>query len=230
MRVGLTEERFPFLARLSATGRRELDACAAARVKPRQIVLQRGDSVDGAYLIVDGSLRVYYITAEGREATLYQVEPGGTCVLALGATFRGEPYPAWVEAGSAGGAFVRVPNRSFRRLLDEEAAFRDFVFGALSGRIFELMQTLEEVGSAVMQQRVARFLARRRDADGAVRARQIDIASELGTAREVVFRALRSLAARGLIETRRARIQILDPGGLTELARTSDGEEAGRAR
>jgi hypothetical protein len=44
------------------------------------------------------------------------------------------------------------------------------------------------------------------------------MASDLGTAREVVFRALRSLAGRGLIETGRVRVRIADPAGLRALA------------
>ena len=77
MRAGITETHFPFLARLTAVGRRELGALAPARVKPVQHLLQRGDAAGGAYLVTGGSLRVFYVTADGREATLYHVEPGG---------------------------------------------------------------------------------------------------------------------------------------------------------
>jgi CRP/FNR family transcriptional regulator len=218
MRDGLTQAHFPFVARLNAASRRELAAFSTTRVKPSQRLLARGDAVDGAYLVVGGSLRVYYISSSGREATLYRVEPGGTCVLALTAAFNREPYPAWVDAGGAGCAFVRVPEAAFRRLFDEEPGFREFLFAVLSGRVFELMQLLEETGSAQIEQRVARYLVRRANPDGMVRASQFGIASELGTAREVVYRALRSLAARGLVKTGRARIEILDRLALRRIA------------
>jgi CRP/FNR family transcriptional regulator, anaerobic regulatory protein len=207
---GLSDVQFPFLARLSPAGRRELAAFSAARVHPGQRLLERGDAVDGAYLIIGGALRVYYVTAEAREATLYQVEPGGTCVLALTSAFNQEPYPAWVDAGTKGASFVQVPNLTFHRLFDREPGFREFIFAALSGRIFDLMQTLEEAGCLQLEQRVARYLIRRVDASDSIRISQAGIASELGTAREVVFRALRSLSARGLVRTGRMRIQIVD--------------------
>jgi len=218
MRAGLTETRFPFLAGLTPGARRELGALAATQVGARKHLLRRGDAAGGAYLVVDGSLRVYYVTAEGREATLYHVEPGGTCVLALTSTFNDAPFPAWVDAGPAGGTFVRVPGNVLRRLLDSEGAFRQFVFGALAGRVFELMCTLEEAGSAAIEQRVARYLLRRRAPDGSVRVSQIGIASELGTAREVVFRALRSLSRRKLVRTGRMRVHVLDAPGLGRAA------------
>ncbi|HKO48276.1 MAG TPA: Crp/Fnr family transcriptional regulator, partial [Polyangiaceae bacterium] len=184
-------------------------------------LLQRGDFVDGAYLVVAGSLRVYYIDAEGREATLYHVELGGTCILALTSSFNGEPYPAWVDAGREGAAYVRLPHDLLRRALDAESAFRDFIFSALAGRVFNLMRSLEETGTLLMEQRVARYLARAVHIDDAVRVTQVGIASELGTAREVVFRSLRSLSTRGLIRTGRARIEIIDRAALAAFVRES---------
>src|SRR5215470_11853483 len=108
-RAGLTTISFPFLERLGEDARRELGALAATRVEAKQPLLRRGDAVDGLYLVVGGALRVYYVSSEGREATLYDVEPGGTCVLALTSTFGREPYPAWVDAGAEGVAYVRLP-------------------------------------------------------------------------------------------------------------------------
>jgi CRP/FNR family transcriptional regulator len=216
----LTEARFPFLAGLSTGGRRELARLVPRRVGPRQAVLRRGDPSDGAYLVVRGALRVFYLSAAGREATLYHVEAGGTCVLALTSTFAGEPYPAWVQAGASGAEVLRVPSAAFHRLFDAEASFRGFVLRALSARIFELMCAMEELGSVMVERRVARYLLRGRAPDGSVRVTQTAIAAELGTAREVVYRALRSLSARGLIATGRVRIRVLDDRGLAKAAET----------
>ncbi len=218
MGARLKQTQFPFLGRLASAGRAQLEALATTRVAPGARLLRRGDSANGAYLVVAGALRVYYVNSEGREATLYHVEPGGTCVLALSSTFDDAPYPAWVDAGPAGGEFTRVPSGLFHHLLDTEAAFRSFVFGAMSGRLFELMRTLEETASSLVEQRVARYLLKRHAREAEVRVSQSGIASELGTAREVVFRALRSLARRKLIETGRMRIRVLDVEGLTRLS------------
>jgi CRP-like cAMP-binding protein len=133
MRAELNEAQFPFLARLSRAGRDELGALAITRTRPGQRLLRRGAPANGAYLVSAGKLRVYYISEEGREATLYNVEPGGTCVLALSATFSDEPYPAWVDAGSSGCGFTRVPSPVFQRLLEREPAFRQYVLGRCPG-------------------------------------------------------------------------------------------------
>jgi CRP/FNR family transcriptional regulator len=219
IRPGITGTHFPFLARLTATGRRELASLGATRVKPAQHLLRRGDDAGGVYLVTAGMLRVFYVSADGREATLYRVEPGGACLLSLTATFSDEPYPAWVDAGPAGADFVRVPSAVFHRLVDGETAFRQFAFASLSGRVLDLMRTLEELGSERMEQRVARYLLRQPAVDGLVRTTQSGIASELGTAREVVFRVLHGLSQRRILRTSRARIQILDREGLARVAK-----------
>jgi CRP/FNR family transcriptional regulator len=223
MRAALTEALFPFLSGLSKDARREFGALVPGRAKPHQHLLRRGDVAGGAYLVLGGSLRVYYISGEGREATLYTVEPGGTCILALTVAMNDGPYPAWVDAGPAGGQYLVVSTPLVGRLLDGERAFREFVFGALSGRIFDLMRTLEEVGFNQIQQRVARYLMKHRGPDACVRVTQASIAAELGTAREVIFRALRSLSARSMVETGRQRVRIVDAAGLVRVA---SGEDA----
>jgi CRP/FNR family transcriptional regulator, anaerobic regulatory protein len=218
IRPAITETHFPFLARLTAAGRRELATLTPTRVKPAQHLLRRGDDAGGVYLVTAGSLRVFYVSADGHEATLYRVESGGACVLSLTATFSHEPYPAWVNAGPGGADFVRVPSAIFHRLVDGETAFRQFAFASLSGRVLDLMRTLEELGSARVEQRVARYLLRQDVVDGFVRTTQSGIASELGTAREVVFRALRSLVERRLVQTGRMRVRIVDRRGLEVVA------------
>jgi CRP/FNR family transcriptional regulator, anaerobic regulatory protein len=228
MRAGLTETQFPFLAQLSDNARRELATLAAARAIPGSRLLRRGERADGAFFVVGGSLRVYYITAEGREATLYRVEPGSTCVLSLTAAIDRTPFPAWVDAGPRGGEYIRMPSETLHRLVDSEGAFRQFVLGVLSGRVFELMCALEEIGSAQIEKRVARYLLKRREPDDCVRVSQVGIASELGSAREVVFRALRSLAERKLVQTGRMKIRITDRQGLTLVA--DDQVSMGRLR
>ena len=68
---------FPFFSELSPAGQSQLRA-ATSRVllAPQTKVIQRGDEVGGVYLVEVGALRIYYISAEGREGTLYWVDTG----------------------------------------------------------------------------------------------------------------------------------------------------------
>lgn len=214
----LRAELFPFFDAMSNSVREELRAQSVVRAEPHRQLLRRGDPAGGAYLVLSGSLRVYYITSEGREATLYRVDPGGTCILALSSTLAGQAYPAWVQAGMHGATFTRINPAALQRYLDTETSFRRFVLGAMSNRIFELMGRLEDVASATVTERVAAYLLQYADAYGRIRITQGALAAELGTAREVVFRALKTLTGRGFITTRRGAVHIENRPALTLLA------------
>jgi CRP/FNR family transcriptional regulator len=209
---------FPFMDGCSDAARRLVADLPSRTVAPRTRVLRRGDPVDGVFLVTSGTLRVYHLTAEGREATLYRVRPGETCILALTAAFRREQYPAWVETEATPLRFALLPGEEFRRLYDQEPAFRGFVFEVLSGRVFELMSRLEELGSLSLEQRLAAFLLAEADGAAEVAMSQARLAAHLGTAREVVSRSVRSLAACGLVATSRGRIRLLDVPALRERA------------
>jgi len=97
----------------------------------RATVLARADTVSGAYFVVSGRLRVYTSSSAGREATLYEIEPGETCVLALNCLFNDLRYPAWVDA-SPGTRIAIVNGHAYRWLFEREAAVRDLTIRALS--------------------------------------------------------------------------------------------------
>ncbi|MCE1234977.1 MAG: Crp/Fnr family transcriptional regulator [Hyphomicrobiales bacterium] len=211
-------ERFPSLAELSAESRRLLDGAVKRIACPHGAPLvARGDLVAGAYLVEKGALRVYYVSAEGREGTLYWVEPGQSCILALNCMFSRLAYPAWVESEGETEVAI-VPGDVYRRLFAVEPAVQAFTFEVLSGRLFELMALIEETASQGLEARVAGFLLRRSKGAAAIAVTQDQIARHLATSREVVSRVLRGLAARRLIATAQGRVVLLDPAALAGLA------------
>ena len=208
---------FPFFRELSARGHRDLAALTESEAMAGRMLLSRGMPCGGAYLVLRGALRVFYFTENGREATLYQVVAGETCVLALSATLRSHPYPAWVQAGRTGASFLRIPEDLFHRMVESEAPFRAFVMEAMAARILELMTAMERLATATVVQRIATYLVEHA-VDAEVQITQQALAAEIGTAREVVFRALASLDQARTVARRRGRIQILDRAALRALA------------
>lgn len=205
-----TPDLFPTLAELSPESRALLETSAKRVVCDGGTALvARGDLVTGAYLVERGALRVYYVSAEGREGTLYWVEPGQSCILALNCMFSRLAYPAWVESEGATEVTI-VPGDVYRRLFSAEPAVQSFTFDVLSGRLFELMALIEETASQGLEARVAAFLLRRAKGGADIAVTQDQIARHLATSREVVSRVLRGLVARRLIATTPGRITIVD--------------------
>ena len=182
-------------------------------------VLAKGQRVSGAYVVISGQLRVFTLTPDGQEATLYLINPHETCVLALNCIFNDLRYPAWVEAGSAV-RLAMIPGAVFRSLFEAEPAIRNMTVQAFSTVVFRLMTELEVVHSYKLDRRLSNFLLLHASSDGMVRMTQQEIASHLGTTREVVARALGQLASAGRIRTGRRQIAISDP---VRLARAVKG-------
>jgi CRP/FNR family transcriptional regulator, anaerobic regulatory protein len=183
-------------------------------------ILVKGQRVSGAYVVITGQLRVFTLSPDGHEATLYVINPDETCVLALNCIFNDLLYPAWVEAGSDTRVAV-ITGPVFRALFDTEPSIRNMTVQAFSTVVFRLMSELEGIHSYKLEGRLGNFLVLHASTDGVVRMTQQEIASHLGTSREVIARALGQLASAGLVTTSRNRIAIHDPIGLVEAVKGS---------
>jgi CRP/FNR family transcriptional regulator len=173
-------------------------------------IVAKGQRVSGAFVVISGQLRVFTITPDGQEATLYLINPHETCMLALNCIFNDLRYPAWVEAGAAS-KVAMISGVVFRSLFDVEPAIRNMTVQAFSTVVFRLMTELEVLHTYKLDRRLAHFLLLHASSDGKIRMTQQEIASHLGTTREVIARALGQLAAAGRIRTGRRQIAINDP-------------------
>lgn len=202
---------FPFFSELSARGRsRLLGATRHVKLPPYAKVIERGDEVAGVYLVEAGALRIYYVSSEGREGTLYWVDPGQSCIIALNCLFAQLPYPAWVETDQAETEVAIISGDVYRELYLAESALQHFTFATLSTRLFELMTLLQETASFGLEQRVAAFLLRRSGSGHVLETTHEQVAHHLGSSREVVSRVLRNLARSGAIRLSPRAVAILD--------------------
>ena len=203
-------ESFSLFRHISAEGRKLLARGLIRRHCGRlSMVLCKGDRISGAYFVLAGRLRVFSLSPNGVEATLYFIEPGETCVLALNCLFNDLLYPAWVQAETETEACL-IPGAIYRRLFEREPPVQDMTVRALSTIVFRLMSELELVHSSHQGQRLAKFILLHASADGLLGMTQQQLANHLGTSREVIARLIRDLVNKGCLETGRGMIRIKD--------------------
>jgi len=208
---------FPLFRNLTPSGREILDhGLIRKEVAPAKIILHRGSQVSGAYVVTRGSLRVFSISPAGSEATLYCINPGETCVLALNCLFNDLLYPAWVASESKTEVAI-IPGLVFRALFNSESSIQDLTVRALSTLVFRLMNELEQVHFCTLEQRLANLILLRASADGGLRMTQQEMAYHLGTSREVVARLMRDFVAQRLVETHRGLIIVRNSARLSAL-------------
>ena len=206
---------YPALADLSATD-------FAALLDPgRQMTLPAGSQIfaehqpcQGFPLVVEGSIKVLKQAPSGRELLLYRVRPGGSCIITSSCLLGHTDYNARGIAESPL-TLLAVPVPLFSRLMREHTPFRDFVFHLFAERISELMQLVEEVAFARLDQRLAKALLAREAATLNLTHQQL--ADELGSVREIVSRLLKGFAAQGLVSLGREQVIITDRDGLQKM-------------
>lgn len=202
------------LADLTAEGRKLLWAGRVRKVFDKPMaVIHKGQRVSGAYLVTKGQLRVFTYTPQGKEATLYFIRPGETCVLALNCLFNDLRYPAWVETAADTGVEI-IPGDLYRKLFERERAVQDLTVRALSTLVFRLMGELEQIHACNLDQRLANFLLSNASEEGYLQITQQTLAGHLGTTREVIARLMQGFVAEGLVATGRGRVVINDVKGL----------------
>ncbi|MBR0683898.1 Crp/Fnr family transcriptional regulator [Roseomonas eburnea] len=197
-----------------ATRARILGAALPLRAPAGAVLFRPGDPCQGFVLLRAGRARVDLIAEDGHALLLYRVEPGQACAITTSCLFAGEAYSAegTAETDCEG---LLLPAPLFARLVEESAAFRTFVLAGFAARLAALMGRIEELSFRSVDARLAAYLLDR--APGTVAATQQEIASDIGTAREVVSRRLAAFAKAGLVHTERGAVTPLDLAGLTRI-------------
>ncbi len=207
---GLSDES---VQRLASIGRR------VSYAKGQQIFAQ-DDPCPGVFVVDSGCVRVYKLSASGREHVLHFAEPGMTFgeVAAIGDF----PCPAYADAAE-GTACVLLPAAGFMAALRESHGLCLELMEGLSGWVRHLVGLLEDIVLRDAVGRVARTLLRAQPEPGAadftLPMRKKDLASHLNLTSETLSRSLRRLADCGMIEIPDARrLKIRDRHGLAEIA------------
>lgn len=204
-----------------------LDAEAREQVARRARVVQlpkdshpfvAGAPCEAYLIVIEGCVRVQIVAESGREIVLYRVASGESCVLTTSCLLKHEPYSAEALCESVVTALA-IPAGLFHDLLGTSSAFRKAVLESYATRVTDLIMTFEELAFRRLDRRLAEALVERA-VDGAVTATHHDLAVELGSAREVVSRALKALEQDGLVGLGRGMIRITAPDRLARLARS----------
>ena len=225
MDTGMTDDswidRFDGLSALPADLRADLVAGSTVVAVPAGTqVFAPGQSADNLLLLLDGTVRVQQRSDTGREVTLYRVHAGESCVLTTACMLAFEDYSADGIAETDVRA-VAIPRATFDDLAGRSADFRAFIFRAYSRRITDLFMLIDDIVFQRIDVRLAARLLELSDHGDIVHATHQVLATELGTAREVVSRTLAEFQRRGWIEQGRGRLHLSGRAGLDRLARSA---------
>lgn len=202
-----------------ATSRDVLSQAKPVSVATGSVLFQPGDPCTQFFILTSGCVRVHRLARSGREMVLYHVRAGETCILTTLCLLSAEAYSANAIVEQDVSAWA-IPSSRFNALMDSSANFRRLVFTSYAQRMADLMQRIEQLSDVPVDVRLAGCLLERSDATRMVAATHQALATEIGTAREVVSRTLERLAQLGMLRLSRGRIELTDRPKLETLSRS----------
>lgn len=210
---------FPFWDSLSDEDRALLCANATEEHFERSRPVHDSTGCSGLFMVKSGRLRVYILSEDGKEITLYRLEAGDVCMLAASCVIQSITFDVFIDAEIPSDCY-RVSAAVFGELTERVPAVKIFGLETAVQRFSDVMWVMQQLVFMSMDQRIAIFLSDEASREGTdtVTATHEQIARHLGTAREVVSRVLKHMAADGLLEVSRGGIRIKDKKALTRLA------------
>lgn len=179
--------------------------CRVLSCEKGQLLFREGESYRGFYVVLEGGVKVYKMSPEGKETVLHIQFPPQT--LAEIPMFAGEDYPAHAEC-LAESVLLFVEKDGFLALLRENPDLSLRMLAGLSRRLRVMGAQLEHLTAHDVRTRVIRYLLeeydRQKRADRVLPLLTLPIsktllAAHIGSTLETLSRTLRKLEGEQLI-------------------------------
>lgn len=185
-------------------------------------VFRQGEPPRAFFQVLLGGVRLHRIKPDGREQLIRRVRPGRT--FAEAAVMGMRAYPVHAVATESPTRLLVVGSDPFLRLFDAEPGLARAMVAALSRRLMQLVQRVDELTVPDVSARLARYLL---ELPGAacdsgmsveLPVRKKELAAHLGTTPETLSRHLGRWRDAGVATSSGSRVEIRDVEHLLRLA------------
>jgi CRP/FNR family transcriptional regulator len=215
----------------SQLGREDLTALAdiarTREVENGEFLFAAGDKASGFYVLLEGMVKLYKVSADGKEYILRVVRGGET--FAEAAAFSQLTYPVFAETMSPC-HLVYFDVNGFRQLIQQSPQLALNMIATMATLLQSLNQKIEDLSLREVAARLCRHLLKSaREHHGDVidghsfhlETTKSALAARLGTIGETLSRTLKKLQLRGLLTVDRDVVTLLD---CEQLQQVADGD------
>lgn len=215
---GLTETELAFLTQRTVT--RQFAA--------GETVFSEGEPCTGLYVVESGHVRIFKSSSGGREHVL-SIDGPGSSVAEL-PVFDGGSYPASVAAID-NATLLFVSKQDFQSLCLTHPQVSLKVLRVVGARLRRLVGIIEELSFTTVRHRLAAFLLRmagtsgKRTAEGieiTLPANNQELASQIGTVRELISRNLSRFQAEGMLKIDGRTVTVTNSKALESELQSAD--------
>jgi CRP-like cAMP-binding protein len=199
------------------------------RFAPKDTIFTPGDPDDQLYFLLSGTVRLYKIYGDYKEATTALLRDGG--VFGKLNLVEGRWQDVFAEAVTEA-RVASIQKAALERVIKRDPEFALKLFSSLSERLRQSDEVIESLLHREVSTRLATLLlnlGERFAEDGqadvliGVRLTHQELANMIASTREAVSKVMSELQRDGVIESRSRRIAILDRDGLARRASGPSG-------
>ncbi len=210
---------FPFWNGLGEGERERLRRSARRASFARGAQLHSGDECTGVFCVSSGEIRVYIMSEQGREITLYRLGEGDVCMLSASCVLQSVSFDVYVSA-ETDCECILIDGKNFADVSDSDITVRCYALELAVSRFSDVMWAMQQVLFMSFDRRLAIFLwdEMQKTGDPLIRLTHEQIARYTGSAREVVSRMLKYFATEHIVENSRGGVRVIDKARLKRLA------------
>lgn len=177
---------------------------------PGTILHRSAKDCRGILAVHSGALRVYCVSEEGREVTLYRVEKGEVCILSASCLMDSIVFDVVIQAAEETQVCL-IPSSALHTVEQENPLVSLYIYKNATEKFSDVLWTLQQILFMKIDQRIAAFLHDRmlRQKTNVLTLTHEEIAGEIGSVREVVSKTLKYMAEEGMVSLGRGKITIL---------------------
>lgn len=165
----------------------------------------------GVMSVLSGSLRVYCVSEEGREVTLYRVENGDVCILSASCLMDSLVFDVVIEAVGETRVCV-LPSSALHKIEEDNPFVSLYIYKNATEKFSEVLWTIQQLLFMKIDQRLCAALHDEmlRQKSTVLSITHEELAKQIGSVREVVTKTLKYLAEEGVVSLGRGKIEIAD--------------------
>ena len=185
-----------------------------------EAIFSEGEDADGFYVVITGRVKIFKLSADGKEQILHFFGPGEP--FGEVPVFTGQHFPASAEVMEESRVFF-FPRKSFVDLIKRTPSLALNMLAILSKRLRRFAALIDDLSLKEVPGRLAAYLLYLSDQNRGAKVLELavtkaQLASLLGTIPETLSRILGKLSSQGLIESDGHRLRIMDREALRDLA------------
>lgn len=211
---------FPIWNSLTKAEQEQLLQAAVKRKVKRGTLLHNGSSdCIGLLVVCSGQLRIFTISEEGREITVYRLFEQDICLFSAACVMQNIQFDISVEAEKDSELWI-IPSDVYKGFMTKSAVIANFTNQIMASRFSEVMWLMEQIMWRSVDKRLAEFLLEESEVEGSssLKITHEKIANHMGTAREVITRMLRYFQEEKMVVLSRGVVELLDKEKLRRLA------------